>query len=134
MSEFTVPIEVRNGGGTDFQTLDAWVDTGSFYSALPQPFLEALGVLAHRREQFMLADGTITERDLGRMWVRIGDRSEVTLVIFAEPESPPILGAYTLEGLALAVDPVNERLVPMPWLLRAALVGDPAERTECATV
>ena len=75
MSVFTVPIEVRNGGDTDFQTLDGWVDTGSFYSALPQPFLESLGVLPHRREQFMLADGTITARDLGRVWVRIGDRS-----------------------------------------------------------
>lgn len=39
--------------------------------------------------------------------------------IFGEDDSPPVLGAYTLEGLALAVDPLNQRLVPLPWLLRA---------------
>ena len=36
--------------------------------------------------------------------------------MMTEPESEPLLGAYTLEGLALAVDSLNERLVPRPWL------------------
>ena len=31
---------------------------------------------------------------------------------FGEDNAPPVLGAYTLEGLALAVDPSSQRLVP----------------------
>ena len=51
--------------------------------------------------QFMLADGRILDNDLGYMRMRVGDKSVITLVIFAEPESEPLLGAYALEGLAL---------------------------------
>lgn len=29
-----------------------------------------------------------------------------------EDDAPPLLGAYTLEGLVLAVDPVDQRLIP----------------------
>ena len=45
------------------------------------------------------------------------DRAVVTLLVFAEPEAPPLLGAYALEGLRLAPDPVGRRLVPVPGLL-----------------
>jgi hypothetical protein len=33
-----------------------------------------------------------------------------------------VLGAYTLEGLALAADVRNQRLVQMPWLLLGELL------------
>jgi hypothetical protein len=36
--------------------------------------------------------------------------------LFGEPESPTLLGAYSLEGLRLNVDASAQRLVPMPWL------------------
>ncbi len=38
--------------------------------------------------------------------------SEVTLAVFGEDDAPSLLGAYTLEGLGLAVDPASQRLVP----------------------
>jgi hypothetical protein len=31
----------------------------------------------------------------------------------------PLLGAFTLEGFGLGVDPVNRRLIPVPGLLKA---------------
>ena len=34
-----------------------------------------------------------------------------TIVVFGEDDAPPLLGAYTLKGLALAVDPEAQRLV-----------------------
>jgi CHAT domain-containing protein len=43
------------------------------------------------------------------------------VVIFAEPDSEPLLGAYTLKGLVLAADVRNQRLVQMPWLLLGEL-------------
>jgi predicted aspartyl protease len=118
MSTFTVAIELGDPVGQRFESVDAWADTGGFYSSFPRPLLESLGVVPHKREVFMLADGRIAESDVGRTWIRIGDRSEITLVLFGEPDGPHVLGAYALEGLALAADPVNHRLVPMEYLPR----------------
>jgi aspartyl protease family protein len=122
MSVFTVPIEVSDLQRRRGEHVDAWVDTGAFYTNLPRPLLESLGVESHKRERFMLADGRIVESDIGHAWIRVGGRSVITLVLFAEPDTEPLLGAYTLEGVALAVDPVSERLMPMPWLPRFDLL------------
>ena len=65
----------------------------------------------------MPADGRIVENDIGYVWIRGGEKATITVVIFAEPDSQPLLGAYTLEGLALAADVRNQRLVQRPWLL-----------------
>ena len=43
----------------------------------------------------------------------------VGLVIFGLEDTEPLLGAHTLQGLLLAADPVNERLVSVPGLLMA---------------
>jgi clan AA aspartic protease len=122
MGVFRVPVEVSDLEWRHVEQVDAWVDTGAFYSNLPRPLLEALGIVPHKRERFMLADGRIVENDIGHMWIRVGERTEITLVLFAEPDSEPLLGAYTLEGLALDIDVVNQRLAPKPWLLLAERV------------
>ena len=70
----------------------------------------------------MLAKWRIVESDIGHMWIRVGERTAITMVLFAEPETEPLFGAYTLEGLALDVDVVNRRLTPKPWLLLAERV------------
>ena len=116
MSVFSVSVEVSDLERRRSERVDAWVDTGAFYSSLPRPILESLGIVPHDSAQFMLADGRILDNDIGDIHLRVGDKSVITLVIFAEPESEPLLGAYALEGLALAVDSLNERLVPRPWL------------------
>jgi clan AA aspartic protease len=116
MSVFRVPVEVSDLERRQSEQLRAWVDTGAFYSSLPRPVLESLGIVPHDRAQFMRADGRVLDNDIGYMRVRVEDKSVITLVIFAEPESEPLLGAYALEGLALAVDSLTERLVPRPWL------------------
>lgn len=66
---------------------------------------------------FIQADGQTFERDVGQTWARIDGKSVVTLVIFGEEDAPALLGAYTLEGLRLAPDPVNRRLVTVPGYL-----------------
>jgi clan AA aspartic protease len=119
---FSVPVEVSNLEWRHVEQVDAWVDTGAFYSSLPRPLVEALGITPHKQESFMLADGQVVQSDIGHMWIRIGERTAITFVLFAEPDSEPLLGAYTLEGLALDVDVVNRRLTPKPWLLLAERV------------
>jgi predicted aspartyl protease len=61
----------------------------------------------------MMADGRIVESDVGRTWIRIDGHAEVTIVVFAEEDTQPLLGAITLEEFGLGVDPVGRRLMPV---------------------
>jgi predicted aspartyl protease len=79
--------------------------------------VSAYGVTPHARDTFVLADGRRLEHDIGHSWIRVSGRSVVTLVVFAGPEATALLGAYTLEGLRFAPDPIGRRLVPVPGLL-----------------
>jgi predicted aspartyl protease len=117
MGTFRVPVEIGDLEGARYERIDALVDTDASYTSVPRPLLEALGVIPHARAAFELADGRRVEREIGRTWIRIGDRSEMTIVVFADPDPAPLLGAYALEGLRLAPDPVGRRLVPVPGLL-----------------
>ena len=117
MGTFRVSIEVGDPLGQRYEAVEALVDTGATYVTLPAPLLHGLGVVAHTRDTFVLADGRRVELDIGRTWIRVDGRAELTLVVFGEPGTPPLLGAYALEGLRLAADPVGRRLVPVPGLL-----------------
>lgn len=117
MGTFRVSIEVGDPLGQRYETVEALVDTGATYATLPAPLLQRLGVVPHARDTFVLADGRRVERDIGRTWIRVDGRTELTLVVFGEAGAQPLLGAYALEGLRLAADPVGRRLVPVPGLL-----------------
>jgi len=93
--------------------LDALVDTGASFSFAPGEVLRELGVTPVRRVRLTLANGQSQIQELGQVRAEINGDEETTLVVFGEPGSPPAIGAYTLEGLALAVDPVEARLIPM---------------------
>ncbi len=117
MGIFNTAIEIGNPSGSRFETISALVDTGASFTTLPGPFLYSLGVTPHDRFTFTMADGRQIRRDVGQTWIRIGDRSVITLVVFGDENVEPLLGAYSLQGLVLAVDPPNERLIPSPRLL-----------------
>ncbi len=112
-------MEVGDPEGSRWEAVSALADSGSSYTWLPAPFLERLGVARARQLEFETADGRIISRDVGRTWARIDGRSVITLIVFGDEGSAPLLGAYTLEGLLLAVDPVNRRLVPVRALAKA---------------
>ena len=120
MGTFSVTIEIGDPVGQRYERVEALVDTGATYTTVPTPLLERLGVIPHVRDRFVLADGRQVDRDIGRAWVRVDGRVEPTLVVFGEPDTQALLGAYTLEGLRLAADPVGKRLVPVPGLLLVA--------------
>ena len=117
MGTFRVPIEIGDAAGERWETVEALVDTGATYTTAPAPLLRQLGVTPHARETFVLADGRRVEHDIGRSWIRVRGRAEVTVLVFGDPGAPPLLGAYALEGLRLAPDPIGRRLVPVPGLL-----------------
>jgi predicted aspartyl protease len=117
MGTFRVQIEIGDASGERWETVEVLVDTGATYTTVPAPLLRRIGVTPHIRDVFTLADGRHVEYDIGRGWIRVGGGTEVTLVVFGEPGATPLLGAYALEGLRLAPDPLGRRLVPVPGLL-----------------
>ena len=114
---FSWPLRIASMDGDKWREIEATVDTGAAYTTLPGQLLRDLGVVAVDKRRFLLADGRRVWNDIGRAWVTIDGKSEVTLVVFGEDDAPPLLGAYTLEGLALAVDPVEQKLVPTNLIL-----------------
>jgi clan AA aspartic protease len=116
---FHYAIEVGDPERTRFERVDALVDSGASYTLFPASLLRRLGVTPHDRVLFILADQRQIERDVGQTWVRIDGKSVITLVVFGDEGAEPLVGAYTLEGLRLGVDPLNRRLVPIPGYLMA---------------
>ena len=117
MGTFTWPIQISTVDGLHAKRIDAIVDTGAAYTTLPTPLLRDIGVEPVGQRRFLLADGRRIFMDYGEARATIDGESVTTLVVFGEENAPPLLGAYTLEGLALAVDPVEQRLVPTHVIL-----------------
>jgi clan AA aspartic protease len=107
---------IASEGQGPFLELDALVDTGAFYTWVPASILQGIGIEPHTTRSFVIANGERIERRVGRAWVRVDGEVESTLVIFGDEGSQSLLGAYTLEAFALAVDPVNRRLLPLSVL------------------
>ena len=112
MGTFTYPLEVISADGSRCEMVDATVDTGSTYTCLPATMLQELGITPIERIKSELADGSIVEDAVGEVRVRVEGVERSTIVIFAEEGAPALLGAYTLEGALLVVDPVRQRLAP----------------------
>lgn len=51
--------------------------------------------------------------DVGYCTAKINGKESLTLCIFGDPDTEPLLGVFTLEGLLLGVDPVNQELIPV---------------------
>ena len=96
------------------------VDTGSEFTWVPRRVLEELGIRAQRTQAFEVADGRRIERDIGYALVRAGGTEAPDLVVFAESGDMTLLGAHSLEGLNLKIDPVKKQLVPAGPVITAA--------------
>lgn len=117
MSTFSYLIEIADLDERHSGEIEALVDTGASYTVLPSRFLRDLGVEPIGTRRLLLADGSRVDMDYGRAWATIDGEREVTIVFFGRDNGPALLGAYTLEGLALAVDPSEERLVPAAMVM-----------------
>jgi len=120
MGNFRVPIEVGDAAGDRFVSLDALVDTGAAYTWIPRDILDRLGVTSDEDWPFVLADGREVQYAVAWTQLKLGRRARPTIVVFGEPGTEPLLGAFTLEGFRLAADPVHRRLISVPGLLKAA--------------
>ena len=94
------------------------VDTGSEYTWAPTATLEKLGVAREKKDlEFVMANGQRVTRSVGFAIIRVDKSFTVDEVVFAEKGDLLLLGARTLEGLSLTIDPRKKILVaadPLP--------------------
>ena len=118
MGTFTVPLEVADLQGSQFIEVEALVDTGATYTSIPEDVLERLGIEVRETRPFELADDRVVEYSVGYATMRVDGREVIALVVFGPIGTAPLMGATTLETAGLGVDPINQRLIPIPALLK----------------
>ena len=116
MDTFQATVEIGDPDGNPYETVEAVVDSGSTYTWVPKDVLARLGIESEFQQEFETADGRVIEWDVAETRVRLDGQPRTTLVVFGDEGSKPLLGAYTLEGFGLAVDPLGRRLVPVRGL------------------
>jgi len=122
MGTFRITIAVehpaRRGERTNIEAV--LVDTGSELTWIPSSVLEQLGIERERTQRFLVADGRVLERGIGIAIVHAEGTLTPDWVVFGEPGDMTLLGAHSLEGLNLRVDPAARRLVPAGPIITAA--------------
>jgi predicted aspartyl protease len=122
MGTFRTTIAIENVArrGETRTLTDVLVDTGSEYTWAPRAVLDSLGIAPERTQQFIVADGRALEREMGVAMVHAAGTSAPDFVVFAEPGDLVLLGARSLEGLNLRVDPLRRILVDAGPIVTAA--------------
>ncbi len=113
MGTFRTDVEVANPAQPLKRELirTVLVDTGAELSWFPAPVLKSLGITRLKEWHFRQADGTVLSRWTGAAVVYAGGTMTNDEVVFGEPGDLVLLGARSLEGLNLRVDPVTKELV-----------------------
>ena len=114
---FSVSIGLSGLGRDNWITLDALVDTGASTTSVPSSLLRRLGVEPIMQKSFRFAQGDVRELDVGQAYIRVEGQEFITQVVFNEEGTTPLLGALSLEGAYMAVNPVDQKLVPVEGLL-----------------
>ena len=93
------------------------VDSGAVYSVVPGGTLRKLGVKAHSKQIFTLADGSHITRRKGDLLFKMDGHQGTAPVIFGETGDSTLLGAVTLEALGVILDPIKREFRPLPMIL-----------------
>jgi predicted aspartyl protease len=88
------------------------VDSGSTYTWIGGALLRALSVAPTERRRVVTIDGQVAERDAAEVLITLEGRTLHTLCLFGDAGDLDVLGAYTLEGFGLGIDPVQRKLIP----------------------
>ena len=118
MGTFSISIQVGNLDGVEFEELTALVDTGATTTVVPASILRRLGVRPTTSQTFEYASGEEVELDMAEIRVRVEGRETGTWAVFGNDATGALLGAHTLEGVFLGVDPYNRRLIPVQGILK----------------
>jgi predicted aspartyl protease len=117
---FTHPITLIGPAGQR-ETLEALVDTGATFTVVPAPILQRLRVKPHRTAQFANGRNRQVERwRIGEVTAELDIQQLPILCLFGPADALPLIGSHTLDTFLLAVDPVEQKLVPKESLLMTA--------------
>lgn len=113
MGTFRVDLEIENPQrpGTRVTVRSALIDTGAELSWFPADVLESVGIERAARRLFRQANGSILERWIGPAFLHVAGVRTTDDVVFAEAADLTLLGARSLEGLNLRIDPIAKRLI-----------------------
>jgi predicted aspartyl protease len=94
------------------------VDTGREFTWVSERMLERIGIGREKKDlRFILANGQEITRSVGFAIIRLDKYFTIDEVVFGEPGDLQLLGAHTLEGLNLIIEPARRRLIgagPLP--------------------
>jgi len=102
------------------EELDLIVDTGSFLMWVREGTLARLGHRPSEVRHFRTIEGTPIDRPVCEARIECQGRQASTFVVFARVGDAQVLGAYSLEGLGLEVDPGARALKPVDVYLALA--------------
>ncbi len=107
----------------DRLTVRFLVDSGAFYSVLPEPAWRAIGLVATRDLEFVLADGTSIPRQVSDCRFIYQGIEAPSPVILGVGDDVGLLGTVTLDTLGLILNPLRRTLSPMRMRLASCAVG-----------
>ena len=113
MGTVRVTVEIENPArpGERRRLESVLVDTGAELSWFPAALLESLGIERVNQRHFRQADGTVLARWTGGVILRVVGIQTWDEAVFAESGDLILLGAHSLEGLNLRIDPVSKQLI-----------------------
>ena len=115
----TVAVESQLRPSERHDVTEVMVDPDALLTWIPRSVLESLGVKARKMVKFVTADGGEITRYTGFVILHAAGTHTADEVVFAEPGDRILLGARSLSGLNLKVDPAGRRLVPRGPILAA---------------
>jgi predicted aspartyl protease len=117
---FQVTVRVANPHDTSRSFEERfWVDTGAFYTYIPEERLHEIGISPTRSRDLILADGRVERRLLGEAMLSIAELAESATcpVVFASAGSLYLLGATALENFGVQADPTTQQLKPVALII-----------------
>jgi len=105
---YTVPHKI---------TVDFMIDSGAVYSLVPRIELEKIGIVAYRKMDFFLADGSKITREVGDAYFEYEGEGGSAPVVFGEEGDEPLLGATALESCGLVLNPYRREIYPMRMMM-----------------
>lgn len=120
MGTFCITCKIENVADRSKSSVvpKMFVDTGTERTWVPVTLLEKLEVAPEKKDlTFVMANGQKITRSVGFAIIRYDKFFTVDEVVFAQKGDLLLLGARTLKGLSLAVDPKEKKLVasgPIP--------------------
>jgi len=110
---FHVTVEIEHPARPgERRTLESvLVDTGAELSWFPAAVLESLGIERIKVWHFRQANGTVLAPWTGGVRIRVAGIETLDEVVFGESGDLILLGAHSLEGMNLRVDPLRKQLI-----------------------